>query len=129
MRRSWAFLTALAIAAASCGATARPAPIARPPLPAPTVDARLGALLASAGVEGTFLLYDPALGQILVHDPARADRNFLPASTFKILNSLIALETGAVRDADELFRWDGVDRGSSGWNSDQTLRQAIYRST
>jgi beta-lactamase class D len=37
----------------------------------------------------------------------------IPTSTFKILNSLVALDTGAIRDETEVIRWDGVQRSMS----------------
>jgi beta-lactamase class D len=58
-------------------------------------------------------------------DPERAARGFLPASTFKIVNALIGLDAGSVADEHELFRWDGVDRGSNGWNRDHDLASAM----
>jgi len=58
----------------------------------------------------------------------RVDQRFLPASTFKIVNSLIILETAAVSDRDaDVVAWDGVER-SPGWDQDQTLRTAFRRS-
>ncbi|CAN5877731.1 hypothetical protein BH23GEM9_BH23GEM9_08400 [soil metagenome] len=78
--------------------------------------------------EGAFVLYDAAADRFMVHGPERAARGFLPASTFKILNSLIALEVGAVRDEHEVIPWDGVDRGDW-WNGDQALTRAFQRSS
>src|SRR5258708_36755126 len=53
----------------------------------------------------------------------------LPASTFKIPNPLIALETAVVADPDkDVFKWDGVTRPVEGWNHDHTLRSAIAAS-
>ena len=50
----------------------------------------------------------------------------MPASTFKIPNSLIALEAGVVTDPDkDVFAWDGVKRPIEAWNKDHTLRSAI----
>ncbi len=50
----------------------------------------------------------------------------MPASTFKIPNSIIALETGVVEDPDkDIFKWDGVKRSIEAWNKDHTLRSAI----
>jgi len=79
-------------------------------------------------VRGTFLLYDLARDRLEVHDAARADRPFLPASTYKILNALVALETGAVSDEHEVIAWDGVDRGNDGWNRDHDLESAFKAS-
>lgn len=43
-------------------------------------------------------------------------------------NSLIGLETGAVRDEYEVKRWDGVIREFESWNRDRTLASAIRES-
>lgn len=79
------------------------------------------------GAEGAFVLHDATTGRRLVHDPERARTRFLPASTFKIPNSLIALETGVLADEREVIRWDGVDRGDW-WNGDMDMRKAFGRS-
>ena len=54
----------------------------------------------------------------------RAFEGFLPASTFKIPMSLIALETGAAADQTQPFKWDGTKRRIEDWNRDQTLASA-----
>jgi beta-lactamase class D len=82
-----------------------------------------------AEVHGCFLLYDMRGDRMQVYSPGRADSTFLPASTFKIFNSLVALETGVVRDENDTIRWDGVQRQIAGWNSDQNMRSAIRFST
>jgi len=48
----------------------------------------------------------------------------IPASTFKIVNTLIGLETGVIR-AGEVFPWDGKPRELKAWEQDLTLAQAI----
>ena len=48
-----------------------------------------------------------------------------PASTFKILNSMIILETGVLPDVDTVVSWDGVDRELEAWNRDHSLRSGI----
>jgi beta-lactamase class D len=48
-----------------------------------------------------------------------------PASTFKIANSIIGLETGVIADAEFVLPWDGVNRSVDAWNHDHTLRTAI----
>lgn len=79
-----------------------------------------------AGVEGTFLLYDPFLDRMSYYGTSpRVGRPFVPASTFKIPNSLIALETGGVRDENEVIAWDGVKRRIADWNRDHTMRTAF----
>lgn len=77
------------------------------------------------GVAGTFVLHQLGEEIVVVHDPDRAAQRELPASTFKVLNSLIALETGAVADVDELVEWDRVERSVDAWNQDHSLRSGI----
>ena len=62
---------------------------------------------------------------ISVWNPQNCHVRVSPCSTFKIANSLIALETGAVSGADEKFTWDGVRRAIPEWNRDQTLATAF----
>ncbi|MDX9756779.1 MAG: penicillin-binding transpeptidase domain-containing protein [Sulfurimonas sp.] len=55
----------------------------------------------------------------------RADERLNPCSTFKILNSMIALDSGVVKDEDEAIKWDGIKREYPAWNQDHTMRSAI----
>lgn len=78
------------------------------------------------GTVGTFVGYKIDDYMIIASDKERSGEGKLPASTFKIANSLIALETGVVQDVDkDVFPWDGVKRGVEAWNKDHTLRSAI----
>lgn len=79
----------------------------------------------SAGVKGCFLLYDTKAAQYHAYNPKRCKVPFLPASTFKIPNSIIGLETGVIPDAEYVIKWDGVKRQIEAWNQDHTLRSAI----
>lgn len=81
------------------------------------------------GVTGTFLLYDVQKDQYTVFNRPRSQTRFLPASTFKILNSMIALDAGAVRDENETLPWDKVERSIPDWNQDQNMKQAFANST
>jgi len=81
------------------------------------------------GTVGTFVGYKVDDYLIIASDKNRSGEAKLPASTFKIPNSLIALETGVVEDPDkDVFKWDGVTRPIEGWNKDHTLRSAIAAS-
>ncbi|MGE0489353.1 MAG: class D beta-lactamase [Vulcanimicrobiota bacterium] len=75
------------------------------------------------GVPGTMVVVHQ--GETDVYSPARADRGFVPASTYKVPHSLIALETGVLRDGHEQLRWDGVERQYATWNRDHVLRTAM----
>jgi beta-lactamase class D len=83
---------------------------------------------ARAGFSGTFAAYEGGADRLIVLNAARAERRFVPASTFKVPNSLIALEVGAVKDAEEVFRYDGKPRAVAAWQKDMTLREAIAAS-
>jgi beta-lactamase class D len=81
------------------------------------------------GTAGTFIAYNAAAKTMVVSDSDRVKQAILPASTFKIANSIIALETGVVADPDrDVFKWDGVVRAFPDWNKDHTLRTAIAAS-
>ena len=84
---------------------------------------------ADDGTQGTFVGYKVEDYLIIASDKTRSGEAKLPASTFKIPNSLIALETGVVEDPDkDVFKWDGVKRPIEAWNKDHTMRSAIAAS-
>jgi beta-lactamase class D len=125
--RTLSLLLVLSGLAPACTATRIDA--AAPETAAPErLDVDVSHHFRALGAEGAFVLHDLGANRIVVHDPGRARQGFLPASTFKILNSLIALETGVLRDEHEIIPWDGVDRGDW-WNGDQAMTRAFQRST
>jgi beta-lactamase class D len=75
------------------------------------------------------VLWEPDSNRIQLSDSARAHTGFLPASTFKVFNSLVALQEKAVPDEHAIIPWDGIKRRSADWNEDQDMAQAIARST
>ena len=81
------------------------------------------------GGAGTFVLLDAETDVTQRLDPDRAARRYLPASTFKVYNALVALETGVVTDPDSVFVWDGAEREVTAWNRDHTLRAGMEAST
>jgi beta-lactamase class D len=70
----------------------------------------LGSLYDSLGLHGSFVLHDLKTDHWVFVDSAQADSATLPASTYKILGSLIELESGMARDADFTLPWDSVQR-------------------
>jgi beta-lactamase class D len=61
-----------------------------------TVDSSLQKYFDSAGVKGTFGLYDNGQGHFTIFNLARfRDSAYPPGSTFDILQSLVAIQTGA----------------------------------
>ncbi|MGB1242659.1 MAG: class D beta-lactamase [Chitinophagales bacterium] len=78
------------------------------------------------GVKGSFLLYDlKAKDYIVDYEPQRNEHSYIPASTFKILNSLIALEEGVVKNEKQVIKWDGKDRGWDKWNRNHDMESAM----
>ncbi|HKO96510.1 MAG TPA: penicillin-binding transpeptidase domain-containing protein [Pyrinomonadaceae bacterium] len=84
--------------------------------------------------EGAFVLYDLKNKRYVRHNEERCRRRFTPASTFKIPNSLIGLETNVVRDAEHMVAWDRQRYSDEGrpniapfneWWRDHTLRSAM----
>lgn len=84
---------------------------------------------SSRGVVGTFVLFNLNSNDYYIYNYERAKEQFLPASTFKIPNSIIALETGVLSSPDDIIHWDGIDRGMENWNRDQSLAEAFHNST
>ena len=93
------------------------------------VDPRLASVFAEFNVQGTVVLMNVSTGQCVRFDPDRAAERFLPASTFKIFNTMVALDEGSIPDAETVLKWDGVDRGLPAWNRDQDMREAFRSST
>ncbi len=77
------------------------------------------------GVVGTFVLYDSAADTMFVWNKERAQQRFIPASTFKIANSLIGLNVGAVKNVDEILPYGGKPQWIKAWERDMGLREAI----
>lgn len=88
----------------------------------------LQTLLDSAHLRGVVLVYDEAANTYHASDYEWANTGQLPASTFKIPNTLIALETGVAASPEHLFKWDGTDRWLDAWEQDLTLKEAFAAS-
>jgi beta-lactamase class D len=79
----------------------------------------------SANVDGCFALKDNVSGEITLYNLKLDTQRILPASTFKIVNSLIGLETGRITDEKMVIKWDGVKRWDEDWNKDLTMEEAF----
>ncbi len=80
------------------------------------------------GLNGAFVLYDQNANSWLRYNPERCRTRYSPASTFKIPNSLIGLETGVIPDQHYVIPWDSVHRNFEAWNRDHDLQSAIASS-
>ena len=76
-------------------------------------------------VDGCFAMLDNSNGDVTVYNMQLDTLRILPASTFKIANSLIGLETGVITDEKMVIKWDGVKRWNENWNQDLTMAQAF----
>ncbi|MBS1911632.1 MAG: class D beta-lactamase [Bacteroidetes bacterium] len=88
----------------------------------------LAPLFERHNVTGCMALYNLNAGRSARYNARRCATRFLPASTFKIFNSLVALETGSIADEHTVIRWDSVDRHNPGWNQDLDMQTAFRRS-
>ncbi len=86
-------------------------------------------------VTGTFGIFDNGTGQFIIYNLSRfKDSAYLPASTFKIVNSLIGIETGRITNEKMPIKWDGVVRVFPGgdtaydWNRDMNMEEAFAAS-
>jgi beta-lactamase class D len=77
------------------------------------------------GHEGCFVLYNLNNDSFIKYNTQRCAERFIPASTFKIFNTLVGLETGAVKDEFEIFKWDSVKRFYDMWNQDLDIINAF----
>lgn len=88
-------------------------------------EAETTALLSATGLQSTIVIETLDGHERYVFNEERAATRFCPASTFKVANTLIGLDFGAVSGNGVEFEWDGTDRGVDAWNRDQTLASAI----
>ncbi|MEO6961384.1 MAG: penicillin-binding transpeptidase domain-containing protein [Puia sp.] len=80
----------------------------------------------SAGVTGCFALFNNSQNDFTIYNLERyRDSSFSPASTFKIVNSLIGLQTGKITDENMVIKWDGITRWNPNWNKDLSMKEAF----
>jgi len=90
--------------------------------------ASVNQLIDSANVVGAVLIYDAQKNTYYSNDFDWAEKAHLPASTFKIANSMIALETSVVEDENTVLMWDGRKRAFKSWEADMTFKEAFHKS-
>ncbi len=90
------------------------------------IDQSLEKFFKDNNVEGTFALMNNSTGDFTIYNLDRyRDSAYLPASTFKIINSLIGLQTGVISNDTMVIKWDGVKRSIPEWNKDLTMYEAF----
>lgn len=96
-----------------------------------TNDESLKKYFDAHNVEGCFTMLNNADGEVTVYNMKYDTMRFSPASTFKIFNSLVGLETGVITDEKMQIKWDGRVRIFPGgdtaakWNKDMDMTEAF----
>lgn len=85
-------------------------------------------ILKSHGAEGTVVISSLSNENNYIYNSVRANIRVSPASTFKIANSLIAIDSHVLRNQHEKIKWDGEKRFLDSWNKDQNLQSAFKSS-
>jgi beta-lactamase class D len=93
--------------------------------PAEVLKPEFKSILANLKVKGSILIYDSKNNAYYSNDFAWAKTGIIPASTFKIPNSIIALETGVIANDSVVFKWNGEKRNFKKWEQDLTFKQAF----
>lgn len=83
-------------------------------------------IIDSADVKGAILIYDLKNNIYHSNDFDRAEQGHLPASTYKIPNSIIGLEIGEIQDETTIFKWDGEDKWMDVWEQDLVFKDAFH---
>lgn len=114
-------------------ASETPPPTERPTA-APTATPAAPILQEMDGAEffgawnGAAVLYDPAANRYEIYNPDLAQTRRSPCSTFKILSSLIGLETGGIDPQDSTRAWSGETFWNADWNRDIDFPDAFRTS-
>ncbi len=103
-------------------------PINIPPTPKKQTNESFQKIIESAELNGVILIYNPQTQIYTSNDFERSEKGFPPASTFKIPNSIIALETGVVENVNTLFKWDGQKRAFKMWEQDLIFENVFKKS-
>lgn len=95
------------------------------------IDGSLKKYFDAKNVDGCFAFLDNSNGKITVYNFAMDTARFLPASTFKMVNGLIALETGVATSENMIIKWNGHKanypngKEATDWNKDLTFKEAF----
>ena len=81
-------------------------------------------LIDKANIDGAILVFKDNV--LYSNDFKWAEEGRLPASTFKIPNSIIALELGIMEDDSTMIYWDGEPRYQKRWEQDLLFRNAFH---
>ena len=91
-------------------------------------DPDIAEIMKKNNMQGTMIIASEDNQIIYSYNIKRANTRLSPASTFKIANSIIAIEEGVLKDQNEIIKWDGKKRLLDAWNKDQNLKTAFRSS-
>ncbi len=89
------------------------------------IDNSLKKYFDSANADGCFSMVNNQTGEVTVYNIKLDTQRVLPASTFKIVNSLIGIETGRITDEKMVIKWNGVKTWNEDWNKDLSMKEAF----
>lgn len=81
-------------------------------------------LFEKYNIGGSILIFNRNNNEYSGYNLERCNIGFSPASTFKIPNTLIALETGVI-SMDSIFHWNGEKRRYPRWEADMNIERAF----
>ncbi len=88
---------------------------------------KIKSLFDQAQTTGVLVIKRGQTEEVYGNDLKRASTEYVPASTFKMLNALIGLEHHKATPT-EVFKWDGQKRLFPDWEKDMTLGDAMKAS-
>jgi beta-lactamase class D len=85
-----------------------------------------GTIYKNVGIDSAgFEIYEQAKERAFYYNKYWGNRRTVPASTFKIFLSLVALETSVAPDEDFIIKYNGQPSGNADWDKDLTMREAF----
>ena len=79
-----------------------------------------------AGYDGCFVLFNQNENKYTIYNEAKIKKQLSPCSTFKIINSLIGLETKVLTDESTTFKWDSSKHYSNAWSKAPNSTEQLY---
>lgn len=99
--------------------------ISQEPINNKIIKAEFQSIIDLSEVKGSILIYGLKKGNYFSNNFKWASKGNLPASTFKITNSIIGLETGVIENDSTIFKWDGKEKWLKKWEQDLILKKAF----
>ncbi|MBL4669253.1 MAG: class D beta-lactamase [Flavobacteriales bacterium] len=92
------------------------------------VNEEMQGIIDSANLNGAILIYDLQEDTYYANNYDWCNEGKLPASTFKIINTIIGLECNVIESDSTIFKWDGKKQWSKNWEQDLVLNDAFHYS-